>query len=132
MLSQGFRFFSRSYHVASLNRNMDIMNGFMHQAEFIEAKTRNHIDFYNMKGIDSVVLEDTLKVLFSPENAAKTIKALNSGDLVLKSLLLADSSKRQLYLQKLAQEPSIQNWDNFNVVESGPDLEKLTAPFYRK
>lgn len=132
MLSQGFRFFSRSYHVDALNRNMDIMNRFIHQPEFIEAKTRFHIDFYNMKGVDSAVLEETLTVLFSPDNAQKTIRALNGGDLVLKNLLMANSIKRQLFLQKFSQESSIQKWDDFRVLETEPNLETLIAPFYRK
>lgn len=125
LMLNGFRFFSRNYHVAKQNAYIDIMIRYMHRPEFIEAKAKNHIDFYNMKDIDSTVLQETLEILFSDYNAKKTIEALNKGDLCFKSLMIANAQKRQLYLQEFSKNNSPKNWHEFAVEQESMDWNSI-------
>ena len=129
MLHQGFRFFSRSYHAGVLTKNIEVMSQFLKCPQFMEAKINYHIDFNNMRDVNSQVLDETLSVLFSESNAPKTIKALNAGDLILKKLLLADDHLRRLYLNDFSNPTANINWHEFELTHSKKGLE---SPFYRK
>ncbi len=134
MLRQGLRFF-RQYHCASYQHVIETIQPFMTCPAFLEAKSKNFINLYNMSHLDHVAFNQTLQTLFSAENAPNTIEMLNLGYFKIETLVKADESVRKAYLNlitKNTQMPFSNFEKEYNSKLDFQSIDSVISSFVRK
>jgi hypothetical protein len=134
MLRQGFRFF-RQYHCARQHHVIEAMQPFMNSPAFLEAKSKNFINLYNMGHLDHVALNQTLQTLFSTQNAPNTLEMLNKGYFKIETLVNSDEAVRKAYLNLITKNTQMPFSDFENEYNSKLDfqsIDSVISSFVRK
>lgn len=99
--------FLRECHKFGYKAHDHILNAYIGNPFFMEAKLKNHVDVSDFKDIAPEKLKQTLDALFLQKNTAKFLDALDKYLFNIKELLLCTPAQRNEYLQKLSNNEHI-------------------------
>ena len=101
------KLFFRQCHKFGYKAHEQVLNAYIGNPFFMEAKLKNHVDVSDFKDIEPEKLKQTLDALFLQKNTNKFLDALDKYLFNIKELLLCTPAQRNEYLQKLSNNEHI-------------------------